>query len=223
MLNTIRRDFQVVFERDPAATNRLEVLLTYAGFHAILCHRIAHGLRLWQVPVLPKLIATLARWVTGIEIHPAAKIGHGFFIDHGMGVVIGETSEIGEDVTLFQGVTLGGTGKERGKRHPTLGNHVVVGAGAKVLGAITIGDHVKIGANSVVLRSVPPHATVVGIPGKIIKALSDEAPEVQMDHINIPDPIADRLEAQERMILDLKKRLDEITGEISRKSGKGAG
>ena len=221
MFKTLKRDFQVVFERDPAATSRLEVLLTYAGFHAILSHRIAHRLRVWRVPVIPRLIATLARWITGIEIHPAARIGNGFFIDHGMGVVIGETSEIGDDVTLFQGVTLGGTGKERGKRHPTLGNHVVVGAGAKVLGAITIGDHVKIGANSVVLRSVPPHATVVGIPGKIIKAVSDEAPEVQMDHINIPDPIAERLEAQERMILDLKKRLEEALGEKLRKPNEG--
>jgi len=221
VFKTLKRDFQVVFERDPAATSRLEVLLTYAGFHAILSHRIAHRLRLWRVPVIPRLIATLARWITGIEIHPAARIGNGFFIDHGMGVVIGETSEIGDDVTLFQGVTLGGTGKERGKRHPTLGNHVVVGAGAKVLGAITIGDHVKIGANSVVLRSVPPHATVVGIPGKIIKAVSDEAPEVQMDHINIPDPIAERLEAQERMILDLKKRLEEALGEKLRKPKEG--
>ncbi|MBI3595935.1 MAG: serine O-acetyltransferase [Nitrospirae bacterium] len=221
MLDTLRRDFQVVFERDPAATNRLEVLLTYAGFHAILSHRIAHRLWSWNVPVIPRLIATLARLFTGIEIHPAARIGSGFFIDHGMGVVIGETSEIGDDVTLFQGVTLGGTGKEPGKRHPTLGNHVVVGAGAKVLGAITIGDHVKIGANSVVLRSVPPHATVVGVPGKIIKTVSEEAPEVQMDHTNIPDPIAERLEALERMILDLKKRLDEALGERLQKPKEG--
>ncbi|MBI3609914.1 MAG: serine O-acetyltransferase [Nitrospirae bacterium] len=213
MFERIRRDFQVVFERDPAATGRLEVLLTYAGFHAILFHRVAHGLWLKRVPVMPRLIAALARWLTGVEIHPAARIGSGFFIDHGMGVVIGETSEIGDEVTLFQGVTLGGTGKERGKRHPTLGNHVVVGAGAKVLGAITIGDHVKIGANSVVLRSVPPHATVVGIPGKIIKAAGGQAPEILMDHANIPDPIAERLEAQERMILDLKKRLEEALGE----------
>ncbi|HET6465905.1 MAG TPA: serine O-acetyltransferase [Nitrospiria bacterium] len=223
MLDTLRRDFRVVFERDPAATNRLEVVLTYAGFQAIVSHRIAHRLREWKIPVIPRLIATLARWFTGIEIHPAARIGSGFFIDHGMGVVIGETSEIGDDVTLFQGVTLGGTGKERGKRHPTLGNHVVVGAGAKVLGAITIGDHVKIGANSVVLRSVPPHATVVGVPGKIIKAASEEAPEVQMDHANIPDPIAERLEAQERMILDLKKRLDEALGERLQKPKEGDG
>jgi len=197
--------------------------LTYAGFQAIVSHRIAHRLREWKIPVVPRLIATLARWFTGIEIHPAAQIGSGFFIDHGMGVVIGETTEIGNDVTLFQGVTLGGTGKERGKRHPTLGNHVVVGAGAKVLGAITIGDHVKIGANSVVLRSVPPHATVVGVPGKIIKAASEEAPEVQMDHANIPDPIAERLEAQERMILDLKKRLDEALGERLQKPKEGDG
>ncbi|HET6464917.1 MAG TPA: serine O-acetyltransferase [Nitrospiria bacterium] len=217
MLDTIRRDFQVVFERDPAATNRVEVLLTYAGFHAILSHRIAHRLRSWNIPVLPRLLATLARWFTGIEIHPAARIGSGFFIDHGMGVVIGETAEIGDDVTLFQGVTIGGTGKDRGKRHPTLGNHVVVGAGAKVLGAIMIGDHVKIGANSVVLRSVPAHATVVGVPGKIIKTLTEEAPEVQMDHGNIPDPIAERLEAQERMILELKKRLEEALGERTQK------
>jgi serine O-acetyltransferase len=223
MFDTLRRDFQVVFERDPAATNRLEVVLTYAGFQAIVSHRVAHRLWEWNVPVVPRLIATLARWFTGIEIHPAARIGSGFFIDHGMGVVIGETSEIGNDVTLFQGVTLGGTGKERGKRHPTLGNHVVVGAGAKVLGAITIGDHVKIGANSVVLRSVPPHATVVGVPGKIIKAASEEAPEVQMDHANIPDPIAERLEAQERMILDLKKRLDEALGERLQKPKEGDG
>ena len=223
MLDNLRRDFQVVFERDPAATNRLEVVLTYAGFQAIVSHRIAHRLREWKIPVVPRLIATLARWFTGIEIHPAAQIGSGFFIDHGMGVVIGETTEIGNDVTLFQGVTLGGTGKERGKRHPTLGNHVVVGAGAKVLGAITIGDHVKIGANSVVLRSVPPHATVVGVPGKIIKAASEEAPEVQMDHANIPDPIAERLEAQERMILDLKKRLDEALGERLQKPKEGDG
>ena len=213
MFETILRDFKAVFDRDPAATNRLEVLLTYAGFHAILSHRIAHWLRSKDIPLIPRLIATFTRWLTGIEIHPAARIGSGFFIDHGMGVVIGETSEIGNDVTLFQGVTLGGTGKERGKRHPTLGDHVVVGAGAKVLGAITIGDHVKIGANSVVLRSVPPHATVVGIPGKIIKSAGDEAPEILMDHANIPDPIAERLEMQEKMILELRKELEELRGD----------
>lgn len=159
-----------MFERDPAATSRLEVVLTYAGFHALLAYRLAHWLKQHQVPFLPRAISQLARWLTGIEIHPSAKIGCGFFIDHGMGVVIGETAEVGDHVTLFQGVTLGGTGKERGKRHPTLGNHVVVGAGAKILGGITIGDNVKIGANSVVLKSVPPNSTVIGVPGRIIKS-----------------------------------------------------
>ena len=209
MFETIRKDFRAVLERDPAATSRIEVLLTYSGFHAILMHRIAHGIWSAGIPIIPKIISTLARWLTGIEIHAAARIGRGFFIDHGMGVVIGETSEIGNDVTLFQGVTLGGTGKQRGKRHPTLGNHVVVGTGAKILGAITIGDQVKIGANSVVLKSVPPHATVVGVPGRIIRSAKDEAPETLMDHGNIPDPIAERLEAQERVIAELRKKLDE--------------
>ncbi len=212
MWNAIRKDFQSVFERDPAAISRLEVVLTYSGFHAILFHRIAHRLWMSRIPVVPRLIAAVSRWLTGIEIHPGARIGERFFIDHGMGVVIGETAEIGENVTLFQGVTLGGTGKERGKRHPTLGNHVVVGAGAKVLGAISIGDDVKIGANSVVLRSVPAKATVVGVPGKIVKSLVEVSPETLMDHINIPDPIAERLDAQEKMILELKKQLEQALG-----------
>ena len=144
-MGEIKQDLQAVFDRDPAATSTLEVILSYAGFHALLAHRVAHRLKVQDVPILPRVISQLARWVTGVEIHPSAKIGIGFFIDHGMGVVIGETAEIGDYVTLFQGVTLGGTGKERGKRHPTLGNHVVVGAGAKILGGITIGDNVKIG------------------------------------------------------------------------------
>src|SRR5437016_12854077 len=155
MFDRINNDLRAVFERDPAATSTLEVILTYAGRHAWLAYRRAHRLRLRGLPFIPRVISQLARWLTGIEIHPAAKIGRGFFIDHGMGVVIGETTEIGDHVTLFQGVTLGGTGKERGKRHPTLGNHVVVGAGAKILGGIKIGDNVKIGANSVVLKSGP--------------------------------------------------------------------
>ena len=208
MLKAIRADFRAVFERDPAATNRLEVLLTYSGFHAIVLHRMAHALCRVGIPLLPRLVSTLGRWITGIEIHPGAKIGSAFFIDHGMGVVIGETTEIGDDVTLFQGTTLGGTGKERGKRHPTLGSHVVVGAGAKVLGGITIGDHVKIGANSVVLRSVPPHATVVGIPGKVIRTAGDVPPEKLMDHADIPDPIAERLENLERIIIELRKKVE---------------
>ena len=212
MFSKIRNDFLVVFKRDPAATSVLEVLLTYAGFHAIVLHRMAHLLCKCHIPVIPRIIAMFSRWITGIEIHPAVSIGNRFFIDHGMGVVIGETAIIGDDVTLFQGVTLGGTGKDRGKRHPTLGNHVVVGAGAKILGAIEIGDHVKIGANSVVLRSVPPRTTVVGVPGRVIKTIRDSPPEEDMDHVNIPDPIADRLEAQEALIRELQKKVDEISG-----------
>ena len=205
----IKDDLAATQERDPAATSKLEVILTYAGFHAMLAYRIAHRFHTWGVPIIPRVISQLARWLTGIEIHPAAKIGRGFFIDHGMGVVIGETTEIGDHVTLFQGVTLGGTGKERGKRHPTLGNHVVVGAGAKILGGIKIGDNVKIGANSVVLKSVPPNSTVIGVPARIIKTEGRERlPEATMDHTNMPDPIADRFEALERELIELRKKLD---------------
>lgn len=209
MFKRIKDDLHAVFERDPAATSRLEVFLTYSGFHALLAYRFAHRLSNLNIPLIPRLISQLARWLTGIEIHPKAKIGRGFFIDHGMGVVIGETAIIGDFVTLFQGVTLGGTGKERGKRHPTLGNHVVVGAGAKVLGNITIGDFVKIGANSVVLRSVPSNSTVIGIPGRIIKTIGDRVPEATMDHANIPDPIAERFEAMQQELIQLRKKIEE--------------
>jgi len=208
MFVKIKNDLAAVFERDPAATNKLEVILTYAGFHALMAYRIAHRFHKWGMPIVPRAISQFARWLTGIEIHPAAKIGKGFFIDHGMGVVIGETAEIGDSVTLFQGVTIGGTGKERGKRHPTLGNHVVVGAGAKILGGIKIGDNVKIGANSVVLKSVPANSTVIGVPGRIIKAEGDRLPEATMDHTNMPDPIVDRFEALEREIIELRKQVE---------------
>src|SRR5438093_2754622 len=208
MFKTIRDDLAVVFERDPAATNRLEVILTYAGFHALIAYRLAHWLHVWGVPSLPRLVSHVARLFWVLEIHPSAKIGRVFFIDHGTGVVIGETAEIGDYVTLFQGVTLGGTGKERGKRHPTLGNHVVVGAGAKILGGIKIGDNVKIGANSVVLKSVPANSTVIGVPARVIKMEGERMPEATMDHINLPDPIADRFEALEREIIELRKKLD---------------
>ncbi len=205
----IKGDLAAAQERDPAATSKLEVILTYAGFHALLAYRIAHRFHKWGIPILPRAISQVARWLTGIEIHPAAKIGKGFFIDHGMGVVIGETAEIGDYVTLFQGVTLGGTGKERGKRHPTLGNHVVVGAGAKILGGIKIGDNVKIGANSVVLKSVPANSTVIGVPGRIIKTEGRECqPEATMDHTNMPDPIVDRFEALERELIELRKQIE---------------
>jgi len=208
MFKTISQDLQVIFDRDPAATSRMEVIFTYAGFHALLAYRLASWLKQRQVPFFPRAISQIARWLTGIEIHPSAKIGERFFIDHGMGVVIGETAEVGDHVTLFQGVTLGGTGKERGKRHPTLGNHVVVGAGAKILGGITIGDNVKIGANSVVLKSVPPNSTVIGVPARIIKTLGERLPDATMDHTNMPDPIADRFSALELELIELRKKLE---------------
>ncbi len=205
----IAQDRQAVFERDPAATSRLEVFFTYSGFHALLAYRISHWLWNRKVPFFPRLISQITRWLTGVEIHPGATIGTGFFIDHGMGVVIGETTEVGEYVTLFQGVTLGGTGKERGKRHPTLGSHVVVGAGAKVLGGIRIGDNVKVGANAVVLRSVPANSTVVGNPGRIVKYDGERLPEATMDHTNIPDPIAERFDAMEQELIALRKKVEQ--------------
>src|SRR6059036_2625787 len=211
----IKDDLAAAQERDPVATSKLEVILTYAGFHALLAYRLSHWLWARGVPFVPRVISQLARWLTGIEIHPAAKIGRGFFIDHGTGVVIGETAEIGDYVTLFQGVTLGGTGKERGKRHPTLGNHVVVGAGAKILGGIKIGDNVKIGANSVVLKSVPANSTVIGVPARVIKMEGERLPEATMDHINIPDPLTDRFEALERELLELRKKLESRDSEPS--------
>ena len=204
MLRTLKQDFQTVFQRDPAAVGTLEVLLTYSGFHAIVAHRLAHWLLNHHIPLLPRIISHLARMFTGVEIHPAATIGGNFFIDHGAGVVIGETTIIGDHVTLFQGVTLGGTGKERGKRHPTLGSHVVVGAGAKILGGMTIGDNVTIGANSVVLKSVPPDSTVIGVPAKVIRVKGERLPEIAMDHTNIPDPVSERLEALENELRSLK-------------------
>jgi serine O-acetyltransferase len=208
MFSTIRQDLKAIFDRDPAATSTLEVILTYAGFHALLAYRISHRLQAMGVPFIPRVISQLARVLTGIEIHPSAKIGTGFFIDHGMGVVIGETAEVGDYVTLFQGVTLGGTGKERGKRHPTLGNHVVVGAGAKILGGIKVGDNVKIGANSVVLKNVPANSTVIGVPARVIKTQGERLPDATMDQVDLPDPISDRLVALEQELIELRKKLE---------------
>ena len=195
MLSTIKRgiskvkeDIQVIYENDPAAKNFLEVILCYPGLHALVAYRLAHKLYKWHIPLIPRMISYFTRIITGIEIHPGAKIGRRFFIDHGEGVVIGETTIIGNDVLVYQQVTLGGTGKESGKRHPTLGNHVVVGAGAKVLGNITIGDNVRIGAGSVVIEEVPPHSTVVGVPGRIAhRAVVDE--QGNLMHNRIPDPL----------------------------------
>ncbi|NOX97762.1 MAG: serine O-acetyltransferase [Nitrospirae bacterium] len=204
-----RDEIKACFERDPAAVSSLEVLLTYSGLQAIISHRLAHSLFRKKIPVFPRLISQLTRHVTGVEIHPGAKIGKGLFIDHGMGVVIGETSVLGDNVTLFQGVTLGGTGKERGKRHPTLGNNVVVGAGAKVLGNITIGDDVQVGANAVVIRSVPSHSTVVGIPGRIARRKGEKIPGASLDHTHLPDPLTERLEKLQHHIDEVEKELIE--------------
>lgn len=170
MFKTFYNEVKNIMEKDPAAKNMLEVILCYSGLYAVLFYRLAHRLYKRRMFVLARLISQIARNLTGIEIHPGAKIGRGLFIDHGMGVVIGETAEVGDNVTIYHGVTLGGTGKDKGKRHPTVGNNVVIGAGAKVLGPITIGDNVKIGANAVVLKNVPPNVTVVGIPAKIVRA-----------------------------------------------------
>ena len=205
-LRALRADFRAVFERDPAARNAVEVLLAYPGFHAIVLHRAAHALHHLGLPVLPRWLSHLNRFLTGIEIHPAAEIGPGFFIDHGMGVVIGETTQVGENVTLYQGVTLGGTGKETGKRHPTIGNNVVVSVGAKVLGAIEVGDDVKIGAGSVVLQSVPPHSTVVGVPGRVV-ATTDPATQERRRVEVLPDPEAEMLRYLQQKIIELEARL----------------
>lgn len=208
IIENIKKDIKAVFERDPAARNLLEVLFTYSGFHAILIHRFTHWLWNKRIPFLPRILSQLSRFLTGVEIHPGAKIGSGFFIDHGMGVVIGETSEIGDNVTLYQGVTLGGTGKERGKRHPTIGNNVVIGAGAKILGAIEIGDYVKVGANAVVLNSVPPHSTVIGVPGKVVKTrVMRYGYEMMLDHIHLPDPVEERFNAIQEQIKELQRQI----------------
>jgi serine O-acetyltransferase len=196
-------DFKAVFDRDPAARGFFgifNVLLTYPGFHAICLHRLAHFIHRLHIPIIPHLIMWVGRLLTGIEIHPAAKIGPGFFIDHGFGVVIGETAEIGNNVTLFQGVSLGGTGKETGKRHPTIGDNVVIGAGAKVLGNITIGNDVYIGANAVVLTSVPDDCTVVGVPGRCVKQEGKRVATMTLRHDLLPDPILSLLENLENEI-----------------------
>ena len=202
-----RPEIRACFERDPAARNLSEVLLTYSGLHAIVLHRAAHALDRLKVPLAPRLIMTMSRWLTGIEIHPSAVIGRGLFIDHGTGVVIGETAVLGRNVTLFQGVTLGGTGKERGKRHPTLGDNVVVGAGAKVLGNITIGHDSMVGANAVVVRDVPEHSTVVGVPGRITRTKDRRFPGINLDHTHLPDPLTERLERLQHEIDALEDHL----------------
>lgn len=196
------KEVEATKEKDPAATGYLQIILLYSGLHALILHRIAHFLWTHQLKVLARGVSFISRFLTGIEIHPGAQIGHGFFIDHGMGVVIGETTVIGNDVTLFQGVTLGGTGKETGKRHPTIKDNVVIGAGAKVLGNITIESNSYIGANAVVLHDMPENSTIVGVPGRVTKQDGKKI-DKNMDHIHILDPITQSLE-------ELAKRIEEL-------------
>jgi serine O-acetyltransferase len=208
MFAAIREQIDTILREDPAATSVLEIVLCYPGFHAIIWHRLAHALYEARLPVLARVLSSIVRFWTGIEIHPGARIGRRFFIDHGMGVVIGETTEIGDDVLIFQGVTLGGTGNERGKRHPTIGNNVVIGSGAKVLGSIRIGDHVKIGAGSVVVHPVPDHSTVVGIPGRVVRMRG--VADGQLEHGKLPDPEGQQIEALSQRVAELEHQVNAL-------------
>jgi len=219
MFKRIKEDIKVVFERDPAARNIIEVLLCYPGLHAIWFHRIAHRLWTHNFRLLARLISHISRWLTGIEIHPGAKIGRRFFIDHGMGVVIGETTEIGNDVTIYHQVTLGGTSTKKGKRHPTIGNNVVIGAGAKILGPVKIGNNCKIGANSVVIKDVPPNSTVVGIPGRVVRRDGIKPTRVDLEHGKLPDPVMESLKQMLDIIHDLELEVKSLKKEIKRKGG----
>ena len=238
----IKKDIRVIFERDPAARSVIEVVCCYSGLHAIWLHRISHKLYLKGWVLIPRMISNLGRFLTGIEIHPGASIGEGLLIDHGTGIVIGETAELGRNVTLYQGVTLGGTGKEKGKRHPTIGNNVVVASGAKVLGSFTVGDHAKIGAGSVVLKAVPAYATVVGIPGRVVvmhgkrvgepvytdemmklldtdidSAEMVEEQDVDLNHDELPDPVRDLMLEMSQRLETMEKRVKELEQELQKK------
>jgi serine O-acetyltransferase len=201
----IKADIAAVFDRDPAASNIIEVILTYSGLHAVIIHRFSHGLFKLGLRTIPRIISQLTRFLTGVEIHPGAKISNGFFIDHGMGVVIGETTEIGENVTLYQGVTLGGTGKEKGKRHPTIGDSVFIGAGARILGSLTIGNDVRVGAGSVILDDVPGDSTVVGVPGRVVIKDGEKTETKEQNYGNLPDPLGERV----KMLEECMKRIEE--------------
>jgi serine O-acetyltransferase len=211
MFDAIRRDVRVVRERDPAARSTLEVMLCYPGVHALAMHRLAH--RLWQRDwfTLARFLSHVSRFLTGIEIHPAARLGPGLFIDHGMGVVIGETAEVGANVSLLQGVTLGGTSRQRGKRHPTLGDNVVVGAGAKIIGAFKIGDGSRIGAGSVVVREVPPNSVVVGVPGRVTYRDGQRVTgEIDLNQTDLPDPVSKAIEQLVERIRSLEADLEAV-------------
>ena len=211
MFKSFKEDIDVVFDQDPAARNYVEVILTYSGLHAIWAHRIAHSFFKRKFYFIARVISQVSRFFTGVEIHPGAKIGRRFFIDHGMGVVIGETCEIGDNVTIFQGVTLGGTGKEKGKRHPTIQDNALIATGAKVLGSIVVGENSKVGAGSVVLKDVPSNSTVVGIPGKVV---IQDGVRIQKDlnHCDLPDPMNDRMKQMEEELNELKSLVRDYEG-----------
>lgn len=215
MLEGVRADLRAIRERDPACRGTLEAWLCYPGFHALLLHRAAHRIHRAGLPLLARVLSQLTRFLTGVEIHPAARVGSGVFIDHGMGVVIGETAEVGDGVTLYQGVTLGGTGKERGKRHPTLRPGVMVGVGAKVLGDIVVGENSKIGAGAVVVDPVPPNCTVVGIPGHVVRRDGRRVvPLHRGAHEDLPDPVADEVRRLSERCLALERRLQELERQL---------
>ncbi len=216
MFKHLKADVKAVRERDPAAKSLLEILFCYPGLHAIMFYRVSHWFYKRNLFFIARFISSIARFITAIDIHPGAKIGEGIFIDHGIGVVIGETAEVGNNVTIYQGVTLGGTGKDIGKRHPTIGNNVMVSSGAKVLGPFTVGDNSKIGAGSVVLKEVPPNCTVVGVPGRIVvkenQRISLAECDIDLDQIRLPDPIAQELESLRKRIAELESYVFNLTG-----------
>ncbi|KUO74467.1 MAG: serine acetyltransferase [Clostridia bacterium BRH_c25] len=207
MFKQLKEDIKTIFERDPAAKSYLEVVLCYPGLHAVICHRIAHSLYRRRIFLLSRLISQLCRFFSGIEIHPGAVIGRRLFIDHGSGIVIGETAEVGNDVTLYQGVTLGGTGKDKGKRHPTIEHNVTIGSGAKILGPITIGHNAKIGAGAVVVRCIPPNSTAVGVPAHVVRRDGIDETYIDLNHTDIPDPLEDEIKGLEKRIGELESRL----------------
>ena len=211
-IKKIKEDIKVIYEKDPAATNIVEVLFCYPGLQALISHRIAHKLAYWGIPFIPRLISYWTRIFTGIEIHPKAQIGNRFFIDHGEGVVIGETTIIGDDVLIYQQVTLGGTGNEHGKRHPTIGNNVIIGAGAKILGNIKIGDNTRVGAGSVVVDDVPEYSTVVGVPGRVVHRKIKDKNGVLM-HNRIPDPVKCELNRRKYEVMELKEKIEKVKRE----------
>ena len=218
MFGQLKKDIDVIMQRDPAVKTSLEAILCYPGLHAIWLHRIAHKLYKANFTLIARLINTISRFITGIDIHPGAQLGEGLFIDHGMGLVIGETAQLGRNITLYQGVTLGGTGKEAGKRHPTIGDNVVIASGAKVLGSFSVGSNSKIGAGSVVLKEVPPNSVVVGIPGRVVTSNGVRVHDIDLNHDRLPDPVADVEHMLQEHLEHIEKRLQEVETRCTRKS-----